>query len=183
MSICTVEPRKTGEEERVTQRYLNNLDAMVPEVARVEIILETAAQRRTRSHYAMGMLLGAFVLGLVCVLVGAEFDKYDTPAWYCVALPAGAVGALVSVFQRMTSGKLKLDIHTGTWMTVWYGALRPVIGGILGMAVFVLLKGGLLPAIEVAEGSELAFYAGLGFLAGFNERFAQDMLARSVAAV
>jgi hypothetical protein len=36
-------------------------------------------------------------------------------------------------------------------MTLALGALRPVIGGILGMAVFVLFEGGLLPTVEVAE--------------------------------
>jgi hypothetical protein len=64
-------------------------------------------------------------------------------------------------------------------MTKAYGALRPVIGGIFGLALFVLFEGGLLPAIEVEEGSNLPFYAGVGFLAGFNERFAQDMLVGS----
>lgn len=47
------------------------------------------------------------------------------------------------------------------------------------MALFVLLEGGLLPAIEVAEDANLPFYAAVGFLAGFNERFAQDMLVGS----
>jgi hypothetical protein len=79
----------------------------------------------------------------------------------------------------MTSGRLRLDVHAGPKMTLAFGALRPVIGGILGMALFVLFEGGLLPAIEVAEDIPLAFYAAVRFLAGFNARFAQDMMVGS----
>jgi hypothetical protein len=64
-------------------------------------------------------------------------------------------------------------------MTLAYGMVRPIIGGIFGMTLFVLLEGGLVPAIEITTDSELPFYAAVGFLAGFNERWAQDMLAGS----
>jgi hypothetical protein len=79
----------------------------------------------------------------------------------------------------MTSGRLRLDTHAAPAMTMAYGAVRPAIGGVLGMALFVLFEGGLLPAVEVADEARLPFYAAVGFLAGFNERFAQDMLAGS----
>jgi hypothetical protein len=44
---------------------------------------------------------------------------------------------------------------------------------------FVLFEGGILPEFEAADTEPLAFYGGVAFLAGFNERFAQDMLAGS----
>jgi hypothetical protein len=171
--------QKVGEDEDVSRRYANNLEALVPEIARVEGILDDAAQRKTQAHYGRGMLWGAVAIAVLCALIGAVFYGFDTPAWYGVALPCGAAGAIVSVLQRMTSGRLQLDVHAAPKMTQAYGALRPAIGGILGMALFVLFEGGLLPAIEVAEDSRLPFYAAVGFLAGFNERFAQDMLAGS----
>jgi hypothetical protein len=93
-----------------------------------------------------------------------------------VALPAGGIGALMSVLQRMTSGRMRLDVHAGRGMLTFYGAVRPFVGGIFGMAVFVLIAGGLVSAIEVT-GAPLPFYAGVGFLTGFSERLAQDMLA------
>jgi hypothetical protein len=167
------------EDKDVSPRYANNLGALVPEVARVEDILDHAAQRKTQNHYAQGMLWGALALTVLCALIGGLFAWFDTPAWYGVALPAGAAGALVSVLQRMTSGRLQLDIHAGVKLTRAYGAVRPVIGGILGMAVFALIEGGLLAVGEVADDAPLAFYAAVGFLAGFNERFAQDMLVGS----
>jgi hypothetical protein len=58
------------------------------------------------------------------------------------------------------------------------GAVRPFVGAAFGMALTALVLGGVLSFVEVPR-SELAFFAALGFLAGFNERFAQDMLAAS----
>lgn len=86
---------------------------------------------------------------------------------------------LTYTLQRMTSGSLRLDVNAGAGMLFRFGALRPAIGAILGMAVFVFFAGGLLPAVSVTPSQELAFYAAVGFLAGFNERFAQDMIASS----
>ena len=85
-------------------------------------------------------------------------------------------GAMVSVLQRMSSGKLVLDVDAGRDLIEAFGAVRPFIGAIFGIALMALLLGGLIPAIDIPDGQELAFFAGLGFLAGFNERWAQDML-------
>ncbi len=149
------------------------------ELERAEALLDTAGQRQAQLSYTRGMLVGALALGCSCLLIGAAFYATSTAAADGVALLAGGLGALVSVLQRMTSGTLRLDAHAGTGMLFRFGALRPVIGAILGMAVFALLAGGLLPAISTAPNEELAFYGAIGFLAGFNERFAQDMIANS----
>jgi hypothetical protein len=77
----------------------------------------------------------------------------------------------------MTSGKLELDLTAGKRMFIAFGAIRPLVGGIFGIAVFCLLVGGLLPAVTVSTKAPLGFYAAVGFIAGFNERFAQDSLA------
>jgi hypothetical protein len=167
------------EESEPSERHLNDLNELVPEVNRVREFLYNAAQRKTQERYGRGMLLGALGIAALCAVLGWLFSSHDTPAEYGVALPCGAAGALVSVLQRMTSGRLRLDVHAGPKMTLAYGALRPAIGGVFGMALFVLLEGGLLPAVEIRDGAALAFYAGIGFLAGFNERWAQDMLAGS----
>jgi hypothetical protein len=57
------------------------------------------------------------------------------------------------------------------------GAIRPVIGAVLGVASFVLVNGGLLSlAPPAAISNHTLYFAGIAFLAGFSERFAQDML-------
>lgn len=159
-------------------RFHAKIDLMRSEAERAEFLLGVAAQRNAQARYARGMLFGTAVMAVVSGLVAGILALLSVPAEYAIAVPAGAVGALVSVLQRMTSGSMKLDFNAGKQMLVIFGALRPLIGGIFGMAVFVLLQGGLLPAFEVPDAA-LAFYAAIGFLAGFNERFAQDMLAGS----
>ncbi len=161
----------------VISEYKKNLELVRPEVARAERIFTIAAQRDAQVRYGRGMLIGTVALLAFCGVLGVAFGVGDVPAWYGVAFPAGAVGALVSVLQRMTSGRLRLDAFAGDGMLRTYGAVRPAIGGVLGMVLFVLLEGGVL--LEVSSDSNLAFYAAIGFLAGFNERFAQDMIVGS----
>ena len=148
------------------------------EIDRAEFLLAVAAQRNAQSIYAQGMLYGTVAVGAVSACLGAALMLTDVSAIYGIAVPAGGIGALVSVFQRMTSGDLKLDFHAGKQMLRLFGGLRPAMGAIFGIALFVIFKGGLLPALGSPE-VPLAFYAALGFLAGFNERFAQDMLVGS----
>ncbi len=100
-------------------------------------------------------------------------------ARYGVGVPAGGLGATVSVLTRMTSQRMRLNYETQPRLLSAYGALRPAIGAVFGMVVFALIAGGLVPALAVPtdQGTLVSFYAVFGFLAGFNERFAQDMLA------
>jgi hypothetical protein len=138
-----------------------------------------AAQRIAQGRYWQGTMVGAFMLFLFSLLLGLVFWWRGTDAAYGIALPAGGIGAMVSVLQRMTSGKMVLDVDAGRDLIEAFGAIRPLIGAVFGMALMALLLGGLIPAIVIPAGQELAFFAGLGFLAGFNERWAQDMLKGS----
>jgi hypothetical protein len=135
-----------------------------------------AAQRTAQSRYWQGTMIGALLLGGVTAVGGIVFAFTGTKAAYGIALPAGALGAMVSVLQRMSSGKLKLEYEAGRDLLEVFGAVRPFIGAIFGLAVMALLLGGFVPAVVVPSDEKLAFFAALGFLAGFNERWAQDML-------
>lgn len=164
---------------RPSERFSRQLSHIRTEVERGERLFEIATQRDAQLRYGKGMVLGALGVAVLCMVLGGVFISFDTPAEYGVAFPAGALGALVSVLQRMTVGKLQLDVDAGKKMLTVLGAVRPVIGGVLGMAVFALFVGGVLPAVDAASHPPLAFYGAVGFLAGFNERFAQDMLVGS----
>jgi len=148
------------------------------ETERAEGLLAVAAQRSAQARYARGMLYGSVAVLVGSALIAGVLALKHVSAQYAIAAPAGALGALISVLQRMTSGGLKLDFHAGKQMLSLFGAVRPLIGAVFGMAVFVLLRGGVLPAVGTPT-VPLAFYASVGFLAGFNERFAQDMLVGS----
>lgn len=163
-----------------TDTYKRNLALLRAELERAERLLLIAAQRHAQIRYGAGMLQGTVAIAVFCLVLGAIFYWRQVPAFYAIALPAGAIGALLSVLQRMTSGSLRLDVHAGDKMLNAFGLLRPIVGAAFGMALFALITGGLLPPVEVPAGaSPAAFWAGIGFLAGFNERFAQDMLVGS----
>jgi hypothetical protein len=95
------------------------------------------------------------------------------------ALIAGAVGAVVSVIQRISSGKFTLEFDVGARYAFFLGGLRPLIGGAFAMAISFAFTGGLLhlpvAASETTDNRRLALLV-LGFLAGFSERWAQDTL-------
>jgi hypothetical protein len=95
------------------------------------------------------------------------------------ALIAGAVGAVVSVIQRINNGKFTLEYDVGSPYTFFLGGLRPLIGGAFAMAISFAFTGGLLhlpvAANETTDHRRVALLA-LGFMAGFSERWAQDAL-------
>jgi hypothetical protein len=99
------------------------------------------------------------------------------------ALVAGALGAVVSVMQRINSGKFELEYDVGGRYVFFLGGLRPLIGGTFAMAITFAFDGGLLH-IPVAPGEgthdrRLALLV-LAFVAGFSERWAQDTLTSIV---
>jgi hypothetical protein len=162
-----------------SEPYQANLKMLVPLVDEAEEALRAGLQRSAQTRYGRGMFYGSVAVSLACAGIGLGFLLGGVPAAYGVALPAGAAGALVSVLQRMTSGSLRLDFNAGDQMLSYYGAVRPLIGGLLGYMIFVFLKGSLFPALSITTTAPLATYAGLGFVGGFNERWAQDMLVGS----
>jgi len=101
------------------------------------------------------------------------------------ALAAGAAGAVVSVMQRINSGKFELEYDVGGPYAFFLGGLRPLIGGAFAMAITFAFDGGLLHLpVGKGEGTDhrrLALLV-LAFLAGFSERWAQDTLTSIVPA-
>lgn len=162
------------------RRAMSSLDERISDV---EANLEDSLQRSAQMFYGRGMFGGALGVAIFTVLVGLAFLHYHVRALYGVAFPAGAAGALVSVLQRMgtknASTRLSLDPNAGQRLLPYYGAIRAVVGGVFGYMIFVFLKGGLFPELSVTPKAPLATFAAFGFLGGFNERWAQDMIAGS----
>lgn len=161
-----------------------------PELACLRRVLEQAngyydrsAQRQAQVDYFGGMAVGLALLvgGLfgIGLLAGAGFGS--EPLLYTPL--AAALGAFVSVLARMTRGQLALSYESGPAIMRLLGGTRPLLGALLGSALYVLVEGGLLTLPVDGNGQqELFFYIGLAFIAGFSERFAQDMLARTPGA-
>lgn len=161
-----------------TRQLAADLEEIAPEVAQARQRLDDDAQRAAQVDYAQGMAVGTAVLLAVCVLIAAVFAWQHVRAVNGVAVLAGGAGACLSVLQRMTAGSLELDYKSREGMLRLFGGVRPIVGAVFGMVTFCVIEARLISLLVLPHGAgaQLAFVAFFGFLAGFNERFFQDML-------
>ena len=147
---------------------------------KAQAYLRTAANGQAQIVYFLSMALAAVAIGALALLGSSWMsvpgvDKDDL--WASVA--AGAFGAVVSVVQRINSGQFALTYDVGRPYVVFLGALRPVLGAAFGLVLYLAVVSGLLDVFEVPtddQTKELFFFIVIAFLAGFNERWAQDTL-------
>jgi hypothetical protein len=153
------------------------------ELRRAGRYLDRSVQRQAQLEYFVGMVAGWFVVlalyAAACAVGSVAFGRDLIGEPLLLAALAGGLGAVVSVMQRMTSGRLRLVSEDGRRTIQILGGIRPVLGATLGIVLYVLLAGGLLPfdPPASADGGASYYVLGLAFIAGFSERFAQDMLS------
>lgn len=142
--------------------------------------LVRAAEHSAQSAYTLGVFIGGAALLGLTLLIAAALYIAKLPAIDVIALPAGGIGGTLSVMNRLHSNSLKLEYQSSHKRLTLFGALRPWIGGVFGMVVFAIIESTLLTTIQVPGGTgpQVAFFALLGFLSGFNERFAHDFMTR-----
>lgn len=142
----------------------------------------TAANGQAQIVYFVGMVFTAAVISAVtgiCLAanwVGVEY----------AALIAGAVGAVISVVQRINAGQFDLEYDVGRPYAFFLGGLRPLIGGASALVIAFAFKSGVLnlPLNSKHSASEEQFaLIVLGFISGFSERFAKDTLAAAAGTV
>jgi hypothetical protein len=138
-----------------------------------------AAARSGQIVYVGGVLLGMVpmaVLAFLAWLLIANAKHFESPAGIgLLCFSAGGVGAMVSVMSRMSTGSVRLDWEFGKDTLRTLGALRPFVGAIFGLMTFLALKSEIVN-LKVGDGSSSYYYIVFAFVAGFSERFAQDML-------
>jgi len=138
-----------------------------------------AANGQAQLYYFAGMMLSGFVLAFGSFAIGANIDLWgiDNREFFG-CLTAGTIGALVSVMARIGSGQFRLDYDVGRRYPIFLGALRPVIGGIFGLALYFAVTSSLLDLFKLPTDANQRFYFLLviAFLAGFSERWARDTL-------
>ena len=112
-----------------------------------------------------------------------RFEFAGSSKLFVTTIAAGAIGSVASVMFRITRGQtLSVNIDQGGPVTIINGAFRPLVGAVFGVALYILVQGQLLPLDdpgEVQTRIQQFFYAGLAFLAGFSERWAQDTILQS----
>jgi len=152
------------------------------ELNRTERELARLAQRDAQIVYFGGMLIGLVLTALVGLLATWILRQTDVSVHarneVMGAFGGGALGAFVSVLSRMTGSNLRLKYRTGRFYLRLLGAFRPVIGAVMALALTFLILSGILDVFKVptADGGRFYFFGAVGFLAGFSERWAQDML-------
>jgi hypothetical protein len=143
-------------------------------INKAETYYREAANGQAQMVYFGGMAAVAIALSIVAAIwLGIQ---WATPL---AAVIAGAVGAVVSVIQRINTGKFTLEYDVGSPYAFFLGGLRPLIGGTFAMAISFAFTGGLLhlpvAANESTDNRRMALLV-LSFVAGFSERWAQDTL-------
>jgi hypothetical protein len=130
-------------------------------------------------------VLGAAVAGLSGNLLwpwlqanglGANFiplDALHAP----VVVAAAYLGGLVSILSRLQSFSKLRDFDP---MFLFLNALaKPFVGAVFGLFAYAAVKSGLVPLDqEIVDAADLYHLWAIGFLAGFSERFANDLVSR-----
>jgi hypothetical protein len=154
------------------------IETLERELKQAQMYYEASAQRQAQLEYLVGMLMF-----LVLAIAGTTAIALFTPLLdeaATVSVLGGAAGAVVSVMNRMTGGHLRVRTEAGKKTIRALGFMRPVLGATFGAVVYLFLDGGIVQVLAPPSGGEnLAFYAALGFLSGFSERFAQDVIAQA----
>jgi hypothetical protein len=153
------------------------VDSQRLELVKIEKYYLRAGSKAGRIVYVSGMLLGASVAAAACAVAAYvvhrhahDWNRDFLVLLLCVA--SGAVGALVSVLSRMSSGdeKFTVDFEVGRPLLRRLGLYKPLVGSIFGVALYFLLASGLLMT-QPPDGNHTDFYAIAAFFAGFSERF------------
>lgn len=144
-------------------------------------------QRQASYEYFVGVMLGTpfaiAVFGCLGLLAATVWSSSISASNFLAATVCGTLGAVVSVTQRMATGRLSVDYTASVRVKRILGAWRPFLGGILAGVLQFAIIGGLLTVQgrepTPASPATFAFYALVGFAGGFSERLATDLLERA----
>jgi hypothetical protein len=160
------------------------VDDQLQELDQVESFYKRTGNGQGKILFFWGMVQGLIVLAVITALIVGTTWPVDSldggPAhWgelqlFIISVMAGALGALLSVLQRMASPddtKFSLDFEVGRANVRWLGIYRPFVGGIYGAATFLLLSSGILQTETPGSDKDYAYFGILALFSGFFERF------------
>jgi hypothetical protein len=173
--------------EAHSNRVVVTVESVSRELDRLATFVQSSARRTALGLYLAGLPIGALLGGVLVLLAGESLtiDNYIPNNLLPICLASGAIGAVISVMARVSRGEaLDVDSDKGNVVTLLAGSFRAIIGAVLGAVLCVLIRGGILP-LDVPDPEETSclFFAGLAFLAGFTERWAQDTIVSSAPKV
>ncbi len=129
--------------------------------------------------YTQGMIIGLLLMALLVSLIVLPLTWDDHSHEIVLSAAAGAIGAFVSVLQRMASNK-PFPVHYDLGKRVLYmlGSYRPVLGAVFGVFTYFVLASGVLGTTQPQDTNPLYYYGSLAFVAGFSERFTRVLAKR-----
>jgi hypothetical protein len=172
--------------QQLLRLYRGLVTAADPKQLRRELSIaqkdyRVAAAAHGGRKYVAGAAGGVMLIAVVAIGLALGLSTADRTIWAGV-LASGAAGALLSVLERSTRDALHVRFEAGrVWLS---GVYQPAVGALSALALFALVEGGIVPLDPPAAATERAlFFAGLGFLAGFTERFAKDVLGSAAGTI
>jgi hypothetical protein len=142
-----------------------------------------AGSRQAQIVYLTGMMWGLGWLFLLTPLLAWLLSAFDVPGveptLFIACLVAGAFGAAMSVLMRLNGGRRFTVSHeVGREYVTKLGLARPIIGAIFALLLYFAFRGELLQQMQLPEGpqGQLAFFVASGFLVGFSERLAKEIV-------
>jgi hypothetical protein len=142
-----------------------------------------AGGRQAQIVYLKGMMQGLGLLFLLTPLLAWVLSAFEVPGveptLFVACLVAGAFGAAMSVLMRLNGGRRFTVSHEiGREYVTNLGLARPIIGAIFALLLYFAFRGELLQQMQLPEGpqGEFAFFVASGFLIGFSERLAKEIV-------
>ena len=137
------------------------------------------------------VLFGIFVttiLGHIVVFLGYKLLNemmlsldLQLPLILITVLSAGW-GSVLSMATRLTNAETKfydVNDHRVLFLT---GFFKPIIGVIFSLFISALVMSGFIP-LNMNGGNDKYLFAIIGFLSGFSERFAKDIISKTEKSV
>ncbi|TQV88118.1 hypothetical protein [Aliikangiella coralliicola] len=133
-----------------------------------------------RVNYLIGMSIGVLISILVMVIL-FQFEEFLAPYFsvklvvmICLFAGMGSIASVVTRVLKMETLKQEMAA-TGVMISA---AGKPVVAMFFAIVVYLILEQGIVTIdIGSSENSD-KFYLVVGFLCGFSERFAQDIIER-----
>jgi hypothetical protein len=180
-------PDSSDDEDAQAARRRQECKAFVEsqrdELVRIERFYDLMGDGQARILTFWGMVQGLAALVVLTGLAAAvvwgigEIDgggaDWEDLRLFATCVIVGAVGAVLSVLTRMASlgNKFTKRHELGRKNVRWIGIYRPFVGGLFGLAAFLLLASGILQTDEPGGDEKLAYYGILALFSGFFERF------------
>ena len=153
--------------------------------ARSGIFFTSINQGSAAVRVVLGLAMFMYVVMPLCLVFAPFISKYDSIFGMSlkdlgIVSFAGALGSIVSIMVRLH--QFSTAQMPDRALLLFTGFFKPAVGISFALFLFFVLRSGLLPIAIQPEKTEY-FFGAISFMAGFSERFAQDIVRKTESAV